>query len=66
MKKLIIGFLLFSGLCVFYACNGNKSTTENSSASSDSATTGNTDTSDTTKTSNTKMDTMNNRRQPNG
>ena len=60
MKKLIMGFLLCSGLGLFWACNENKSTTENSSASSDSVTTGNTDTSDTTKTSGTKMDTMNN------
>ena len=60
MKKLIMGFLLCSGLSLFWACNENKSTTENSSVSSDSVTTGNTDTSDTTKTSGTKMDTMNN------
>src|SRR5450755_830572 len=62
MKKLIMGFLLFSGICIVYACNGDKSTAESTSTASDSVTTtpGNSDTSDTTKTSNIKTDTTNN------
>ena len=59
MKKLSLVFLLFSVSCIFYACNGEKSTSE-STSSADSATTGNSDMTDTTKTNNTKMDTANN------
>jgi putative membrane protein len=59
MKKLSFVVLLFSVTCIFYACNGDKSTNGNTTAA-DSATTGNSDTSDTTKTSAAKMDTTNN------
>ena len=59
MKKLFMGFLLGSVLCIFSACNGGSSS-GGTSATSDSTTAGNSDTSDTAKTSNAKMDTTNN------
>jgi putative membrane protein len=58
MKKISIAALLFSGVALFYACNGNSSST--STSSSDSTTTTSTDTStsamansDTSKMANT-------------
>lgn len=35
MKRLLIATLLFSGSCIFYACNGNSSSTETSTSSTD-------------------------------
>ena len=54
MKKLSFGFILFSIICVFYACNGNSST--GTTTTSDSTTASNSGTSDTTNTSNMKTD----------
>jgi putative membrane protein len=56
MKKLSIGLLLFSGACIFCACNGGK-TTESTTTSDSTSTAGS---SDTTMTSNPKKDTMSN------
>ena len=56
MKKLSIGLLLFSGVCIFCACDGGKSTESTTTADS-TATTGS---SDTAMTSNAKKDTMSN------
>ena len=58
MKKLSFVFLLFSGICILNACDGDKSTT--ASTTTDSTTIGNTDATDTTKTNSAKMDTTNN------
>ncbi|MDQ6905128.1 MAG: DUF4142 domain-containing protein [Bacteroidota bacterium] len=38
MKKLLISSLLFSGTCLFFACNGNSSTMDSSTTSSSSDT----------------------------
>ena len=54
MKKLFISFLLLSGTCFFYACNGNNSSTT-SSPSDSVTTTSNMDTS----TSGSKKDSVN-------
>lgn len=56
MKKLSIGAILLSWVCIFSACNGNNST--ESTTSSDSTATSMS--SDTTKTSDKKMDTTTN------
>ena len=52
MKKLLIVFLLFSGTCFFYACNGNNTSSESSTSDSTSTT--------ATDTLGTRMDTMTN------
>ena len=58
MKKLSIGILLISGICLF-SCNGDNSTNESTSTASDTTVTGNSDTSDSTRMSNAAMDTTN-------
>ncbi|MDQ6889570.1 MAG: DUF4142 domain-containing protein [Bacteroidota bacterium] len=58
MKKLSIAFILFTGACLFSACNGNNSKTE-SSTTSDSMV-NNSNVMDTSATG-SKMDTMNNK-----
>lgn len=52
MKKLSIAFLLFSGSCLFYSCNGNNTSSESSTSDSTSTT--------ATDTLGTHMDTMTN------
>lgn len=56
MKKLSMGILLISGICLF-SCNGDNSTNENTSTASDTTVMGNSDTSDSTRMSNAAMDT---------
>ncbi|KAA9041986.1 DUF4142 domain-containing protein [Ginsengibacter hankyongi] len=52
MKKLLIVFLLFSGSCLFYGCNGHNTSSESSTSDSTSTT--------ATDTLGTRMDTMTN------
>ena len=56
MKKLSIGILLISGICLF-SCKSDNSTNESTSTASDTTVTGNSDTSDSTRMSNAAMDT---------